>query len=62
MGDDMSEFSNRDKLEDGDFYLSEEGFIVYTAQYLLKRGYCCKNNCRHCPYGFDPKTGKTKDE
>jgi hypothetical protein len=19
---------------------------------LEKRGYCCKNGCRHCPYGF----------
>jgi hypothetical protein len=21
-----------------------------TASYLLRRGYCCDNNCRHCPY------------
>ncbi|MGA1776952.1 MAG: DUF5522 domain-containing protein, partial [Flavobacteriaceae bacterium] len=24
-------------------------------QYHLKRGYCCKSNCRHCPFGYDPK-------
>ncbi|MEM6723947.1 MAG: DUF5522 domain-containing protein [Bacteroidota bacterium] len=26
--------------------------MVLTAHYLEKRGYCCKNGCRHCPYGF----------
>ena len=40
-------------LEDGDFYLSEEGYRVFTEKYLLKRGYCCESNCRHCPYGFN---------
>ncbi len=42
-------------LEDGDYYLSEEGYKVFTEQYHLKRGYCCESNCRHCPYGFDGK-------
>lgn len=42
-------------LEDGDFYLSLEGYKVFTEQYHLKRGYCCKSNCRHCPYGYDHK-------
>lgn len=62
MSDDFSGFSKRDKLADDEFYLSEEGFIVFTEKYLLKRGYCCKNGCKHCPYGFDKKTGKTKSE
>ncbi|MBC30563.1 MAG: hypothetical protein CMH48_06920 [Muricauda sp.] len=44
-------------LEEGDYYLSEEGYKVFTEQYLLKRGYCCESGCRHCPYGFDKKTG-----
>lgn len=42
-------------LEIGDFYLSEEGYKVFTAQFLLKRGYCCESGCRHCPYSYDPK-------
>jgi hypothetical protein len=25
--------------------------FVFTREYHLKRGYCCKNGCRHCPYG-----------
>ncbi len=44
--------------EEGDFYLSEEGYRVFTKQYHLKRGYCCESGCRHCPYGYDPKTNR----
>ena len=43
-------------LEEGDFYLSEEGYKVFTKQYHLKRGYCCESGCRHCPYGYNQKT------
>ena len=32
-----------------DYYL-EGGLLVFTAAYHLKRGYCCGNACRHCPY------------
>lgn len=39
-------------LDPEDYYLTAEGFVVFTAAYHLKRGYCCKNGCRHCPYGF----------
>ena len=42
-------------LEKGDFYLSPEGYRVFTAQFLLKRGYCCQSNCKHCPYKKDDK-------
>ncbi|MEM7379769.1 MAG: DUF5522 domain-containing protein [Bacteroidota bacterium] len=42
-------------VEEGDFYLSKEGYRVFTAQYHLRRGYCCKSGCRHCPYGYDKK-------
>jgi hypothetical protein len=33
-----------------DFYLDEQGDTVFTAAYHLKRGTCCQNRCRHCPY------------
>jgi hypothetical protein len=26
--------------------------MVLTSRYLLRRGYCCEQGCRHCPYGF----------
>ncbi|WP_020602184.1 DUF5522 domain-containing protein [Spirosoma spitsbergense] len=38
-----------------DYYLTPEGYMVFTAAYHLKRGYCCQNGCRHCPYGFKKK-------
>jgi hypothetical protein len=41
-----------------DYYYSPEGFIVFTEKYHLKRGYCCQSGCKHCPYGYDKKTGK----
>jgi urocanate hydratase len=49
-------------LEEGDFYLSEQGYRVFTEQYLLKRGYCCESNCRHCPYGFNIKNKSIKQD
>ena len=45
-------------LEDGDFYL-ENGFMVFTREYHLKRGFCCKSGCRHCPWNYRKPTSKT---
>jgi hypothetical protein len=41
-----------DLIEGVDYYM-ENGFLVFTAIYLQKRGYCCQSGCRHCPYGFE---------
>ena len=54
----MDDISGKPKLDPEDFYLSEEGYIVFTEKYHLKRGYCCKNGCKHCPYGYDSGTGE----
>jgi hypothetical protein len=53
-------FNNSIPLEEGDFYFNDQGYRVFTAQYHLKRGYCCKNGCKHCPFGYDKKTGNFK--
>lgn len=45
-------------LAPDEFYYSDAGYIVFTEKYLLKRGYCCQNGCKHCPYGFNKKTGR----
>lgn len=45
------------QLEPEDFYKSPEGYIIFTEKYHLKRGYCCKSGCKHCPYGYNKKTG-----
>jgi hypothetical protein len=36
-------------LQPDDFYY-ENGLLVFTAAYHLKRGYCCNSGCRHCPF------------
>jgi hypothetical protein len=37
------------ELSPEDFYY-EGPYLVFTAVYHLKRGYCCNSDCRHCPY------------
>ena len=57
----MTEQSKENKLIEGeDFYYIPEGYKCLTEKHHLKRGYCCKNGCRHCPYGYDKKTGNFK--
>ncbi|WP_353084437.1 DUF5522 domain-containing protein [Flavobacterium sp.] len=54
----MKEDKEEVKLIEGeDYYLAPEGYKVFTEKYHLKRGHCCRSGCRHCPYGFDKKTG-----
>jgi len=55
-------------VEGEDFY-REGAYVVFTARYHLRRGYCCESRCRHCPYRGEsedaPGTGKKtelKDE
>jgi Family of unknown function (DUF5522) len=45
-------------IENEDFYYNEQGYKVFTEKYHLKRGYCCQNGCKHCPYGFHDKKKK----
>ena len=35
---------------DIDDYYMEGDKMIFTEKYYLKRGKCCHNNCRHCPY------------
>jgi len=37
-------------LRSGEFYFEPGGAMVFTTEYLLKRGHCCDSGCRHCPY------------
>jgi len=53
-----SEYSKFSKLDTDEYYYSPEGYVVFTEKYLLKRGYCCQNGCRHCPYGFNKSNGR----
>ncbi|MEO7801978.1 MAG: DUF5522 domain-containing protein [Ginsengibacter sp.] len=35
-----------------DFYFDEDGLMIFTGHFLLKRARCCGLGCRHCPYGY----------
>ncbi len=47
----IQELYLKEQLSQGKDFYYENGYKVMTEKYHLKRGYCCKNNCRHCPYG-----------
>ncbi|MEQ8584036.1 MAG: DUF5522 domain-containing protein [Marinoscillum sp.] len=51
----MSQRNQSKGLAEEDYYFTREGFMVFTEKYHLKRGYCCKSGCRHCPYDFKRK-------
>ncbi|WP_198315471.1 DUF5522 domain-containing protein [Chitinophaga tropicalis] len=41
-------------LKEGiDFYYNEHGYMVFTEHYHLRRGSCCGNGCKHCPYNYE---------
>ena len=39
-------------IEGEDFYYNNEGFMVLTSSYHLKRETCCGRGCLHCPYEY----------
>jgi len=43
-------YSNDSSLQEGIDFIIEDGNYVFSVWYHLKRGYCCGNGCRHCPY------------
>ena len=45
-----SQYKNDNIIQDIDYYI-ENGNYVFTEWYHRKRGSCCGNGCRHCPYG-----------
>lgn len=40
-------------VEGEDYYYNEQGYIVLTEKFHLKKGYCCGNGCKHCPYNYE---------
>lgn len=45
-----------------DYYLLPDGRLVFSAKYLLERGYCCGNGCLNCPYEYDAVPEPRKSE
>ncbi|HMS52279.1 MAG TPA: DUF5522 domain-containing protein [Chitinophagales bacterium] len=50
-------------IENIHYYIDKEtGLLTFTELYLTERNYCCKNGCRHCPYGYKKtSSGKIND-
>jgi hypothetical protein len=40
-------------IEGEDYYVNEDGRVVFTAKYLSERGYCCGNGCKNCPFDYE---------
>jgi hypothetical protein len=36
--------------EEADWEITEQGLYMATRGFLIRRGYCCANQCRNCPY------------
>jgi len=53
----MEQSDEPEVLTEGEDYYFEDGLMVLTASYLLRRGYCCEQGCRNCPYGFVKREG-----
>lgn len=47
--------TEKDKPQEILYYM-ENSLVVFTEAFHLKRGYCCKNRCRHCPYDKPSKS------
>ena len=48
------------QIEGIDFTINPEGYRVMTEYFLVKRGYCCSNGCKNCPYSPTAVKGNRK--
>lgn len=39
-----------DQEDEEDWEIDSQGLYVATRGFLSRRGYCCGNQCRNCPY------------
>lgn len=45
--------TSKKQLSENIHYYKENGYMVFTELYHANKGFCCKNGCRHCPYGYE---------
>ena len=43
----------RDKYIEGKHYYMENRLFVFSEYLHIVKGECCRNNCRHCAYGYN---------
>jgi len=49
-------------IEGIDYYINEDGSLVFTKKYHLDKGYCCGFGCKHCPYEYEDVTEPKRSE
>lgn len=49
-------------IEGIDYYINEDGNLVFTKKYHLDKGYCCGFGCKHCPYEYENVPEPRKSE
>ncbi len=50
----------QEQTEGVDYVVNPDGYRVMTEFYLVKRGYCCSNGCKNCPYSPKAQKGNRK--
>lgn len=40
-------------MQEDNFYINDEGLLVFTEKFHLERGFCCGRGCKHCPYEYE---------
>ncbi|MGC8550266.1 MAG: DUF5522 domain-containing protein [Acidobacteriaceae bacterium] len=48
-------------LVEGRDYYMDGPWLVFTREYHLRRGSCCKSQCRHCPWNYKKSTQPTPE-
>ena len=38
------------KIDEEDWEVTSDGLYIARREFLIRRGYCCANKCRNCPY------------
>jgi hypothetical protein len=49
-------------LVEGVDYIMENNRMVFTRDFLVKRGYCCNSRCRNCPYSVADRSENSSNE
>lgn len=57
MGEKKDEPKSDELVQGEDYYFDENGLMVMTRAYHLKRGSCCENGCLNCPFTFRSEDG-----
>jgi hypothetical protein len=60
IGNQTAAVSSPEFLVEGEDYYLENGLLVMTAAYHKKRGICCGNRCRWCPFEPNHELGAMK--